>query len=125
MEEILYDFWAGCLQNGYIGRLVDITENAGGARKLFAMSEEQMIKQLGITKRLAGYIAADRNEETVKRFFDETIKQGIRYVCYKDPDFPDKLRTIPSPPYAIFIKGKMPEKNRAAVSIIGARECSE
>ncbi len=38
--------------------------------------------------------------------------------------FPERLRQIPDPPYGLFVKGILPDPDRPAVAIIGARACS-
>ena len=37
------------------------------------------------------------------------------------PEYPDKLRNIHNPPYCLYYIGKLPEKNRKSVGIVGAR----
>ncbi len=51
--------------------------------------------------------------------------KGIRFVSRIDEDFPEKLKNIPNAPFAIYVKGKLPDPNIPAVSIVGARMCSE
>lgn len=49
----------------------------------------------------------------------------IRYISRFDDDFPDRLRFIPGCPSGIYVKGDLPDPDRKAVSIVGARACSE
>ena len=50
--------------------------------------------------------------------------KGIYFVPYFHPDYPSRLREIPSPPYALYIKGKLPDDDRPSVAIVGARQCT-
>ena len=52
-------------------------------------------------------------------------EKQIRLVLCEDADFPEKLKSIPDPPYGIFYKGMLPAEDKPSVAIIGARECSE
>ena len=52
-------------------------------------------------------------------------EKQIRLVLCEDADFPEKLKSIPDPPYGIFYKGMLPREEKPSVAIIGARECSE
>ena len=38
--------------------------------------------------------------------------------------YPESLHNIPSPPYALFVKGKLPKEEMRSVAIVGARECT-
>ena len=61
--------------------------------------------------------------------FDEERKKlsdkGVRFVSRIDPEFPEKLKSIPNAPFAIYVKGRLPDPAIPSVSIVGARMCSE
>lgn len=126
MDKRIYDYWAATLQDGYIGNLIDIVGQAGGAEELYRMSKEQMISSLGLSARLAGYIDDNRPDIFVlETNYVRMAERGISYVNHSDNDFPDRLRSIPSPPYGIFVKGSLPDPLTPSVAIVGARECTE
>ena len=50
---------------------------------------------------------------------------GIRFISRIDPGFPEKLKNIPNPPFALYVKGELPGEDRPSVAIIGARLCSD
>ena len=51
--------------------------------------------------------------------------KGVRFVSRIDPEFPEKLKNIPGAPFAIYVKGALPDPAIPCVSIVGARMCSE
>ena len=52
-------------------------------------------------------------------------KKGIRFISRIDEEFPEKLKNIPKAPFAIYVKGKLPDPNIPSVAIVGARMCSD
>jgi DNA processing protein len=50
---------------------------------------------------------------------------GTRLVLPGDPEFPERLVTIPDPPCGLFVIGSLPDPNAYSVAVIGARECTE
>ncbi|WP_024866924.1 DNA-processing protein DprA [Butyrivibrio sp. FCS014] len=52
-------------------------------------------------------------------------EKGIRFISRIEPDFPEKLKNIHNPPFALYVKGKLPDPQKPSVAIIGARMCSE
>ncbi len=52
-------------------------------------------------------------------------KKGIRFISRIDKEFPEKLKNIPDPPFALYVKGELPDPSKPSVAIIGARMCSE
>lgn len=84
-------------------------------------------------KELSQYMTARKADRIVKAralwdFEEETERlreKGIRFISRIEPEFPDKLKNIPNPPFAIYVKGKLPDPAVPTVAIIGARMCSE
>ena len=125
-DQRIYDYWAATLQDGYIGNIIQIVERAGGARALYEMSRQEMTKRLGISEKLAAYIEDNRvSYESLEKEYARAGLAGISYVNHTDRDFPEKLKNIPSCPYGLFVKGRLPDPLKPSVALIGARECSE
>ena len=126
MNDRIYDYWVATLQDGYIGNLIRITQEAGGAKILYNMSKNHMISELGLSQKLSDHIDENRpGEDHLINDYEKMSGRGISYVNYTDDDFPDKLRNIASPPYGIFVRGSLPDPATASVAVVGARDCSE
>ncbi len=52
-------------------------------------------------------------------------EKGIIFIPRVDERFPEKLKNIPNAPFALYLKGELPNPDRPSVAIIGARMCSE
>ena len=61
----------------------------------------------------------------LNREYEQLLQKGIRLLTAEDEDYPQRLRKIPSAPYALYVLGQLPPENLPAVAMIGARECSE
>lgn len=57
--------------------------------------------------------------------YEEMLKRNIRFLTIDDREYPERLRKIPSPPYALYVIGGLPPEELPAVAVIGARECSD
>ena len=51
-------------------------------------------------------------------------KKGADYITAFDSEYPDSLRNIPSMPYGLYVKGKLPRKDKLCAAVVGARKCS-
>ncbi len=60
----------------------------------------------------------------LRRTAQEYEKKGIRYIWAGEPDYPERLRCIDDPPFGLFVKGRLPNQERPAVGIVGARMAS-
>ena len=52
-------------------------------------------------------------------------EKRIIFLPRIDDRFPEKLKNIPNAPFALYLKGELPDPAKPAVAIIGARMCSE
>lgn len=51
-------------------------------------------------------------------------ERGISLVTEGEPQFPERLSRIPDKPYALYYAGKLPQEEKKAVALIGARDCT-
>lgn len=52
-------------------------------------------------------------------------ERGVSLVTEQEAAFPKRLKEIPDPPWALYYVGKLPQAEKKAVALIGARDCSE
>ncbi|WP_051538197.1 DNA-processing protein DprA [Butyrivibrio proteoclasticus] len=60
--------------------------------------------------------------EAEKRKLEEN---NIRFIPRISEEYPEKLKAIPDSPFAIYVKGRLPDPTKPSVAIIGARMCSD
>lgn len=58
------------------------------------------------------------------RIMEELCKNNISFSCILEKEFPERLRTIPDPPFGIYYKGSLPADGEPAAGVIGARLAS-
>lgn len=62
--------------------------------------------------------------DRIRRDYEEAVRAGIRLVTEEEASFPDRLRRIPEPPAALFIRGKDVDPDRRTVGMVGARSAT-
>ncbi|SHJ94946.1 DNA processing protein [Anaerocolumna jejuensis DSM 15929] len=70
-------------------------------------------------------IKISRMNGCVEESYAKLADKGIYFVTIEDGEYPEKLKNIYEPPLGIFYKGKLPEKDRINIAVIGARNCSD
>lgn len=94
---------------------------------VFEASEKALLDSnlsIGKKERWIAYIK-ERQEENVKREYEELQIKGILFYPEYHPHYPAKLLSIPARPFGIFVKGKLPDVRQRSLAIVGARDCSE
>jgi DNA processing protein len=69
-------------------------------------------------------LCTNRNPEIIKERYAKLRKSGIYFVSKEDERYPEQLRNIYDAPHALFVKGRLPQKEEKLLAIVGARECT-
>lgn len=93
------------------------------AEELFRVGES-LWRQV-LTVRQMEQIRLFERQISPKALWEELSEKNIRFVMRSDEEYPDHLRHIPDPPYALFVKGELPAQDALSVAVVGARDCSE
>lgn len=65
-----------------------------------------------------------RKLDDYRRELEELENRGIHFVTPHDGEYPKRLLKIHGYPMGIFIRGKLPDDERPAAAVIGARNCT-
>lgn len=99
---------------------------AGGARDACAADIDLLRRVDGIgtngATKIFNALRAARNEAAAEMSRVEAA--GIDLVCPDDDAYPFLLRSIPSPPMVLYVKGALQPRDLNAVAIVGSRKCS-
>ncbi|NBH13246.1 DNA-protecting protein DprA [Lachnospiraceae bacterium] len=68
--------------------------------------------------------AQRQTEKELKRQREYCAQNQIGLALWQDDSYPLRLKEIYNPPYGLFYRGRLPDKNLCTVGIVGARNCS-
>lgn len=97
---------------------------AGSAKELYFLPESQLKKLSDVEPEVIDKLLQARKVST-EPAYEILCELGISFVTLEDETYPEKLRQIPDAPYALYIKGRLPDENQKRIAIVGARMCSE
>lgn len=118
-----YEYWFANIKGISHRRKQEIRGEMIDLKALFLM-EEAMLKKLRLQEKEKEAIRKSIVEWDLEQEYRKLQKQGVKFVTIFDREYPGRLRNIDSAPYALYIKGKLPEEGKKTVAIVGARECS-
>lgn len=122
-DELKYDFWLASLININSSKRIQIREVCGSAQAVYELREETLKNMYLFTDTELQYLLESRKKD-LNRAWDNFMKKNIQMFPCDSKQYPERLKQIMQPPYAIFCKGIMPDA-RKSVGIVGARMCSE
>ncbi len=126
-----YEYWLHCLPeigDATIGRLLERYDNEENIYKACLSEEEdfiQILKKIRLKDdKISAVIKHGKSMDPVSNY-QKMISEGIGFVTIHDKEYPSRLRSISSMPYALYYLGELPKDDTPSVAIIGARNCSE
>lgn len=71
-------------------------------------------------------VLKDKNLRKAESIFKDCERCETEILTFDDVRYPDALRTIPSPPYVLYIRGEIMNWDRLlTVGIVGTRDCTD
>ena len=107
---MIYEYWFASVRALADKKKVKI-------REIFATGEHSSYADIDVIKRA-------QKERNLKENYEKLQRTGIRFIPFFDRNYPAVLREIPDYPYALYVKGRIPDKSRMSAAIVGARRCS-
>jgi len=92
-------------------------------KDVYAMTEKELREVL--TAKQTRHLMESRNIWDFEKERQKLMEKEIRFIPRIDDEFPEKLKYIGDAPFAIYVKGRLPDPNVPSVAVIGARMCSE
>ncbi len=119
-----YEYWFANIKGITNKRKIEIREKLDEARSLFYMEEVQM-EQLDLTSKEIEYLIESIKKWKVEQEYRMMLKKDVTFVPIWHKAYPKKLKEIYGPPYALYLKGRLPVPEKKSVAIVGSRECSQ
>ncbi len=94
------------------------------AENVYYIEETELSKIQFLTEAERNTILQAKKDRGYAGEYEKMKEKGIRFIPYFSPEYPDKLREIPDFPYALYVRGTLPDHNSRKAAVIGARQCS-
>lgn len=101
------------------GRLI---EHFGSAREVYASKERKLPRVSGMNQDILRRARDSENLLKAEREMEFMERNGVRAVCWEDPEYPEYLRHCPDRPLIFFHKGNFDLRGKRILSIVGTRQ---
>jgi DNA processing protein len=91
--------------------------------KRFGSAEAALEALPGLANR-SGRAVKIASEDSISRELEAAAKLGARFIAMAEPEYPQLLLAIDTPPALIAVRGRAELLNRPSVAIVGARNAS-
>lgn len=118
-----YEYWYANITGISNREKIQLRSSIKSAEELYHIEETELAKR-GIAKSLREAVQKSIKEWNLDSAFETFLKSNCRMITFTQKEYPSRLKTISAPPYALYVKGKLPPEQGLTIAIVGARECS-
>ncbi len=124
-EEREYLYWLCHVPAMGAVKIKKLYDYIGSYKRIYNI-EGKELEHLGLLKQAEAsfFEKMKGKKDACKSELAELENRGIHFVTPYDREYPKRLLEIYGYPMGIFFKGKLPEDERPAAAIIGARNCT-
>lgn len=79
----------------------------------------------GMTSKVANELANHISNFDIENYYKKLERIGINIISIKDVEYPILLKEIPTPPFVIYVKGKLKPEDENAIAIVGSRKATD
>ena len=119
-----YEYWLACLKGISPNKKILLRKRVKTAEELYYIEETRMEEFEFLNETERNTIQQAKKHGNPGIGYEAMVNKGIRFVPWFSEDYPKCLKNIPDYPYALYIKGNLPDENSRRAAIIGARRCS-
>ncbi len=120
---MMYEYWLASLYGISAGKKRLLREKFKSAEEIYNI-EERELRAMGILKEKEVQTVTGVKEKDIRAEYVRMGEQGISFVPYFSEKYPKRVKRIQNPPYALYVKGKLPKEEKTSAAIVGARRCT-
>ena len=91
------------------------------AEAIYYMEETQLRQFEFLNERERNRIIQAQKIRDFGSQYQKMTERGIRFIPYFSEEYPHRLREIQDPPYALYIKGSLPDPQSRKAAVIGGK----
>lgn len=119
-----YEYWLATARGVSARKKIALREQFGSAKYIYNNIEETNPEFFRCLNEREAQALVCARKAPFEREYRELAKKGIRFVPYASGEYPQRLRQIPDPPFALYVKGTLPDPGQPTAAIVGARQCT-
>lgn len=122
---MLYEYWFARIHGISASKKRKLREYFGEGKAIYNIEETKIFETGILDEKEIVIFQRAKKERNLEQKYRELENEKIKFVPIYDEEYPERLRNIATSPYALYVKGKLPDKNRTSVAIVGARRCTQ
>lgn len=121
---MMYECWLAGIEGISDSQKRKLREVYGDGKTIYYIEETRLEKQLFLNDQDMEILKCAKKAADIEEKWKRIEKKQIKFIPYFSEEYPEKLKVIADPPYALYVLGRLPDENRKSAAIVGARNCT-
>lgn len=121
---MMYEYWFAKIRGIGPVKKRRLREYFGDAKTIFNIEETKISLLDFLSEKERNVLKESKLETMLEKEYRNLEKEKIKFIPWHEPEYPERLRNISNPPYALYVKGSLPAEEKKSVAIVGARNCT-
>ena len=118
-----YEYWFAKIQGINLRKKIRLRQCMKTAEAIYYIEETQLKKIEFLNESEQDKILKAKRQDPEKEY-ESLCEKGIRFIPHFTDEYPEKLKRISDYPYALYVKGSLPDKAAKKAALVGARRCT-
>ncbi len=124
MDAMAYEYWLAGIRGVSAGKKCLLCRRMKSAEAVYYIEETRLNEMEFLNERERNTIMQAGKEQGFEEAYANMCEKGIRLIPWHAREYPQRLLKITDYPYALYVKGSLPEEGRRAAAVVGARRCT-
>lgn len=124
MTKRQYEYWMAAVLKLSAQKKIRLREMCGSAEAVYNIEERVLRQSTFLNKEEQDAVLLAQQYQNTEREYEELQKQRIHLIALPQEQYPKRLKSIPDPPYALYVKGNLPDEQCRSIAMVGARNCT-
>lgn len=121
---VIYEYWLARITGISAAKKMRLREYYGDGKAIYNIEETNRYVVEYLNEKEQEKLRRAKKEKDIEEKYRELETSGMRFIPAYATEYPEKLRNISSAPFALYVKGKLPDPEKISVAIVGARRCT-
>ena len=121
---MMYECWLAGIEGISDSKKRKLREVYEDGKTIYYIEETRLKKQIFLNEQDVEILKKAKKATDIEEKWKKIEKKQLKFIPYFSEDYPGKLKEIVDPPYALYVLGRLPDKNQKSAAIVGARNCT-
>ena len=121
---MIYEYWLAGIKEITDLKKQKLREVYGSGKAIYYIEETKLDKLRFLNEKDVAILKNAKKIQNLKKNGEGQKKKRIQFIPYFLKTYPEKLKYITDPPYALYVLGQLPDEKKKSAAIVGARNCT-